>query len=621
LIVLGGLAVLQYRWIDQLTEAQRQRSQASLNAALSNIESDFDIEVTRAFVAFQLPFGDADYGERYEEWRRHAPYPSLIQGVYVTASGQADALPKPVTPGEPPIHSGDWSRSLQELTSPVGGPAASVGGPVGFQVFSAGVAVGAGVPWNPEIVIDGNPAFILPLMSPVPAITTRVVTRASGWQGAFQRTEMVRSAAAVVGPPRWVVVVFDTNYIRSTFLPKLVQLYFGSSTGSDYHILVLDKKGIASSNVVFSTQSPSRQDEFMHPDGKTDLFELRPDCFPPSSSTNDRSVDGVAPEGPLSAVDGLDEVLSRKPTTCPSLGSRLENNADGRWELLATYRDGSLDQAMTTFRRRNLFLSGTVLLVLALGVSMSILLTERARALAEMQSEFILGVSHELRTPLTVIGVAADNLKKGMVENSHQAHTYGEIIHAQTKELSRMIEATMALARMRFEVIGRRSSVTPEQIVKGALADNEPALSRAAIEVQLDVASELPTVDVDVHLIERSVGNLIQNVIKYAASGRWIALRARQVMKRNARMVEISVEDRGPGISAGDLPHVFEPFYRGKAVDISPVSGIGLGLTLVKRAVEAHGGTVAVESAGVTRFSIFLPAHDRQSNGRKAGDR
>lgn len=84
-------------------------------------------------------------------------------------------------------------------------------------------------------------------------------------------------------------------------------------------------------------------------------------------------------------------------------------------------------------------------------------------------------------------------------------------------------------------------------------------------------------------------------------------------------MVEIAVEDRGPGISADDLPHVFEPFYRGKAVDTSPVAGIGLGLTLVKRAVEAHDGMIDVESARVTRFSIFLPALDVPSNGHKAG--
>jgi len=101
---------------------------------------------------------------------------------------------------------------------------------------------------------------------------------------------------------------------------------------------------------------------------------------------------------------------------------------------------------MATFRRRSLLLSGSVLLVLALGICMLVVLTERARALAEMQTEFVLGVSHELRTPVTVIQVAADNLKKGLVENSEQAYKYGEIIYMYALELLNMIEEALAYA-------------------------------------------------------------------------------------------------------------------------------------------------------------------------------
>src|SRR6516165_11618204 len=115
--------------------------------------------------------------------------------------------------------------------------------------------------------------------------------------------------------------------------------------------------------------------------------------------------------------------------------------------MLLRYREGSLDQGITTFRRRNLLLSGGVLLVLALGILMLTISAERARALAEMQAEFVLGVSHELRTPLTIIRVAADNLKRGIVKNAEQAHKYGEIIHAHASELSKMVEEKLAFAR------------------------------------------------------------------------------------------------------------------------------------------------------------------------------
>ena len=102
--------------------------------------------------------------------------------------------------------------------------------------------------------------------------------------------------------------------------------------------------------------------------------------------------------------------------------------------MLVRYRAGSLDQAMATFRRRSILMSCSVLLVLALGILMLVVLTERARSLAEMQAEFVLGVSHELRTPLTVIRLAADNLKKGMVEGPEKAQNYGEIIGTHAAE-------------------------------------------------------------------------------------------------------------------------------------------------------------------------------------------
>jgi len=283
---------------------------------------------------------------------------------------------------------------------------------------------------------------------------------------------------------------------------------------------------------------------------------------------------------------------------------------------LANYRGGSLDHAIATFRHRNLFLSAAVLLVLALGSSIVVLLAERARALAEMQAEFVLGVSHELRTPLTIIRVAADNLKRGIVKNAEQAHKYGEIIHAHASELSNMVEETLAFARMRSGGLARhRTVVSPAQIVKDALADNESALRNAGLEVELDLAPDLPRINADVRMVRRCLDNLIQNAVKYAAVGRWIAIRTRKVSRKEGDRIQISVEDRGAGISPDDLPHIFEPFYRGKRIQASQVPGIGLGLTLVKRVAEAHKGTVEVETSNFTRFSIFLPPHYVRQDG------
>jgi signal transduction histidine kinase len=212
---------------------------------------------------------------------------------------------------------------------------------------------------------------------------------------------------------------------------------------------------------------------------------------------------------------------------------------------------------------------------------------------------------------MAVICLAADNLKKGMVEDSGEARKYGDIVSSHASELSHMIEETLAFARIQStRIVPRTASISLEQIVRTSLANCERALRDAGMEVELDIAPALPLVDVDARLMNRCLENLIQNAVKYAATGGWMAIRVRQVNKPQGAWVQILVEDRGPGISPTDLPHIFEAFYRGRQGE-TQVPGVGLGLTLVRRTMESHRGTVEVKSSevGGTSFALFLPTH------------
>ena len=102
--------------------------------------------------------------------------------------------------------------------------------------------------------------------------------------------------------------------------------------------------------------------------------------------------------------------------------------------------------------------------------------------------------------------------------------------------------------------------------------------------------------------------NLIGNALKYGAQGKWLSITARAA--RNRKEVQITVADHGPGISSTDLPHIFEPFYRGQEVFGSQNSGAGLGLSLVERHIQAHKGRVTVETSeeSGTAFTLHLPA-------------
>jgi len=114
----------------------------------------------------------------------------------------------------------------------------------------------------------------------------------------------------------------------------------------------------------------------------------------------------------------------------------------------------------------------------------------------------------------------------------------------------------------------------------------------------------------DATALRSAVQNLVANAVKYGGRDRWVGVRAQRVRERRRDEVRITVSDHGPGIPAADLPHIFEPFYRGADAIERQIHGHGLGLSLVRRIVVAHGGqvTVATRPGAGTSFTITLPA-------------
>jgi signal transduction histidine kinase len=129
-----------------------------------------------------------------------------------------------------------------------------------------------------------------------------------------------------------------------------------------------------------------------------------------------------------------------------------------------------------------------------------------------------------------------------------------------------------------------------------------------ALTVEREVEPALPAVRGDAAKLRHALQNLVENAMRYDGGRRWVAVRA--AFDEAADEVVLSVVDRGRGIAPGDLPHVFEPFYRGQEADERQIRGFGLGLALVRRTVQDHGGSVGVASTpgcGAT-FTVRLPA-------------
>jgi signal transduction histidine kinase len=156
--------------------------------------------------------------------------------------------------------------------------------------------------------------------------------------------------------------------------------------------------------------------------------------------------------------------------------------------------------------------------------------------------------------------------------------------------------------------------VKVDALIERALSGSATLIENAGLEVQVDIPPDLPPVAGDESALQRVFQNLVGNAIKYGAGGRWIGVDARRSMDE----VSITVSDRGIGISPGDQKRIFEPFYRAAEVVAAQMQGAGLGLSLVQRVVQAHGGRIVVTSAKAagSQFTVYLPVGREQTADR-----
>jgi signal transduction histidine kinase len=261
--------------------------------------------------------------------------------------------------------------------------------------------------------------------------------------------------------------------------------------------------------------------------------------------------------------------------------------------VAAAYKSGSVDQLVAGIRTRNLAVSFGMLMLMGGSIAMLMASSRRSRSLARRQMEFVAGVTHELRTPLAVISSASQNLADGVAAGPDQTRRYGTVIRDHAKRLGEMVEQVLrfaGLASGRAEL--RKQPIEVAAVIDQVLADCQPDLEAAGANVIRELPPDLPLVNGEPASLVHCLRNLLNNSIKHGG-GAEIKIRA---MRSGEAIVEIRVEDQGPGIEPADLPHVFEPFYRGRRAMEEQIPGTGLGLSLVKKIAEAHGGSIEVFS-------------------------
>jgi signal transduction histidine kinase len=557
--VVCTLAVLQYGWTDEISRSEQQRLKANLTSSVRGFEQEFSYDFERLCEAFEMGPEVSPEDMESQMLRRQSDW-------------QRMAL-------RPALLAGVDIWKLEE-------------GHASFESFEPG---------GRSFVGESLPGRLTPLRPYLErqahVLNARVIgdREALYYPWTFQGStpalvrpifHLVNAEDMYVQLQGFLILEFNKEFLEQQYVPELVVRHFGEPALTNFGVAVRNNdppfRAIYASNAAAAAAKSA-------PDAAVNLFE---------SVAEEARRRGHAP---LQAAAGSE-----------------------RWQLVVQDPAGSVDVGVAQWRHRNLAISFGLLAILAGTMVLLFSVARRAERLAKLQMEFVAGVSHELCTPLAVINSAAENIVDGVVEGPAQVREYGNMIREQGRRLERLVDEVLLFAAGRFGRSGydlRPTEIVP--VLEQSLAACEAMLRDAGFTFEKEIGPELPLVIADSEALGKCVENLVSNAMKYSGESRWVALRAVCTTRQGLPEVQISVADRGIGISPADLLHVFEPFYRAESVRDGQVRGVGLGLYLVKRMMEAMGGHVSVSSkmnkgsAFTLHFPVFDSAEPNHSDSAK----
>ena len=557
--VVSVLAVYQYRWTGEISRTEQARLRNSLATSIRNFDQEFSYDFQQLCESFELD-PEAD--------------PSAIENRVARQQSS-------------------WTRTSlhAELVKGLYVWKAGASRPAALESLDPGDNRFHDTSWPTELeslhrflmerfeffsrAIDDREAVYYPwtFFGDAQALIRPIFEIASGGSDS---SSGVRTMGILI-------VVLNREYFEREYLPDLVERHFGAPGQRSFVVSV-------------RTITPPYQTIY-NSDAKTSL----------SASSTDAAVN---------LFDLVGEEARRRGH--PPLQASA---ADEQWQLVAQHPAGSLEEAVASWRRRNLAISLGLLAILAGSMALIFSGARRSKALARMQMEFVAGVSHELCTPLAVINTAAENLADGVVENNEQMQEYGGLIRAQGRRLGRLVDEVLLFTAGRFGLSGYDlEPVEVAPLVAQSLSTSEPNLRGAGFTVAKQIGENLPPILADPSAAITCIENLVSNAMKYSNSSKWIAICACETKAGMKPEVRISVKDKGIGISSADLAHIFEPFYRVQSVRDNQIRGVGLGLYLVKRMMEDMGGRVSVTSdlGRGTEVVLHFPAADLGSRRKEA---
>lgn len=572
-VLCGVLGALQYRWIGEVSVAARERLRGSLQANLNRFSRDFNSELyasTRALVpansASEVPAVESDLSARYEQWSKSARHNQIFSRIAI-------AIPQ------------DGNVALRSLNLKSGAFEAAVW-PEGWSTLHDRLESMA----QPDLRQRHSP---LEPLSGREGLVFETPLFASDFHG-HRGPPDSRGRGQGPGPfgrreVAWVIFEVNLPYVRDVVLPELLQRDL-----PDYQVEVLTKTNPAS---VIYQSDPATKRISSSADARVSIFDPKLDGRP----TGPAGMRGRGPgRGPGTPGEG--------PTADPDQGI---GPGSGYWEMFVRHRAGSLETVVAGLRWRNMAVTTGVLLLMLASVAALIRYTRRAQKLAQLQMDFVAGVSHELRTPLTVIHTAGYNLRGKMAHNPSQVERYGKLIQDESGKLTSLVEQVLRFAGSEAgRVIQEPEPLSIESVIQDSMDSSKSIIEGSHCTIEKTIEPDLPLILGDPMALKHALQNLLSNAAKYGTKGsNWIGIFASKATDKGRAMVEIRVADHGPGIPEDEQEHIFDPFFRGQRAVQDQVHGTGLGLNLVKKIVEAHGGTIRVKSDPLkgAEFIVLIP--------------
>jgi signal transduction histidine kinase len=274
--------------------------------------------------------------------------------------------------------------------------------------------------------------------------------------------------------------------------------------------------------------------------------------------------------------------------------------------LAARNRDYSIAQDVARWKMGTLCLVGIIDLVLGAGLVLVYSNVRREMHLSRIKSDFVANVSHELKTPLALIRLFAETLELGRVPSDDKAKQYYRVINKESQRLTQLINNILDFSRIEAGRKEYRFAPTDVgRIVNEVVDAYRFQIEQQGFRLEVNIADDLPEVNADKEALSQALLNLVNNSVKYTRDEKYLRLDVRP----QGDHVLIAVSDKGIGVAKSEQKKIFEKFYRAEDSLVHETKGSGLGLPLVRHIMEAHGGSVEVESSpgkGST-FTLVLP--------------